>query len=69
MTSRPALLKVSEVAELLQLSRAKVYILIQEKALRAVKIGSNWRIKADVGELLNASVNRGSQDLRPELES
>lgn len=45
MTKLPFLLTVREVAEILRIQRAKVYILIQNGTLEAVKIGADWRVK------------------------
>ena len=40
-------LTVSEVAALLSLERAKVYLFIQENLLEAFKLGSEWRIRTE----------------------
>ncbi len=49
----PLVLTVSEVASILTLDRAKVYVFIQEKLIDAFKLGSEWRIKTtSVRELL-----------------
>lgn len=47
MTNKLVLLTVKEVSELLRVQRAKVYILIETGALKATKIGSDWRIRLD----------------------
>ena len=36
---------VSEVSTLLQISRAKIYMMIHEGILEGVKIGCDWRVK------------------------
>jgi excisionase family DNA binding protein len=49
-----ALLKVSEVASILRIQRAKVYILIEDKTLHGIKVGNTWRIsKQSVDKLIN----------------
>lgn len=45
MSSFPFLLTVREVAALLRIQRAKVYILIENGTLEATKIGADWRVK------------------------
>ena len=47
MLDKPLLLTVSEVATLLGTSRARVYKLIAEEAIRGIRIGSIWRIRTD----------------------
>lgn len=49
---KPLLLTVAEVGELLRIQRAKVYILIENKALEARKVGSDWRVRTDSVENL-----------------
>lgn len=56
MSTKPLVLKVAEVAKLLRIQRAKVYILIETGALSGHKVGGDWRIRLDsvenlVGEL------------------
>ena len=56
MTQKPLVLKVSEVASLLRVQRAKVYVLIDEGCLSAYKVGGDWRVRLDslerlIGEL------------------
>ena len=47
------LLKVTDVAELLAISRAKVYVLMADGSLPSVKIGGSRRIRAaDVQEFV-----------------
>jgi excisionase family DNA binding protein len=36
---------VSEVSALLEISKAKIYMMIQEGILDGVKIGFDWRVK------------------------
>lgn len=45
MEKLPILLTVAEVASLLRIQRAKVYILIENGTIDAFKIGSDWRVK------------------------
>jgi excisionase family DNA binding protein len=49
---KPILLTVSEVASLLRIQRAKVYILIETGALNGKKVGGDWRIRTDSVEAL-----------------
>ncbi|NBW41559.1 DNA-binding protein [bacterium] len=49
---KPILLTVSEVAGLLRIQRAKVYILIETGALVGRKVGGDWRIRTDSVESL-----------------
>ena len=41
------LLTVTEVSVLLRLKRSKVYLLIELGILKGVRIGSDWRVRAD----------------------
>ncbi|MDD3310518.1 helix-turn-helix domain-containing protein [Pseudodesulfovibrio sp.] len=43
-TKPPALLTVKEVAELLRVHQRTAYRLITDGTIRAVKIGSQWRV-------------------------
>ena len=54
--TKPLVLKVSEVAKLLRIQRAKVYLLIECSSLDAYKVGGDWRVRLDsvermIGEL------------------
>ena len=40
----PLVLTVREVADILQVSRPKVYLLIKEGYLSAFKLGNDWRV-------------------------
>jgi excisionase family DNA binding protein len=42
------ILTVSEVAEYLRMSQAKVYRLAKERRLPAVRIGKTWRFRKDL---------------------
>lgn len=46
------LLNVAEASELLRISRAKVYLLLQEGTLQGFKLGADWRIKRESLEQL-----------------
>jgi excisionase family DNA binding protein len=46
------LLNVAEVSEILRISRAKVYLLLQEGTLHGFKLGADWRIKRESLEQL-----------------
>ncbi len=52
MTSAPILMTVKEVAELLRIQRAKVYLLIEMGSLEGFKVGADWRIKVSSLEKL-----------------
>lgn len=45
MKRLPPLLTVTEVSDLLKISRPKVYLLIQERVIYAFKLGADWRIR------------------------
>jgi excisionase family DNA binding protein len=47
MKEIPLLLTVREVAQLLRVRRAKVYLLIETGAIEAMKVGADWRIRRD----------------------
>ena len=47
MTQKVILLTVRETSELLRIQRAKVYLLIESGCLKAVKVGSAWRVRRD----------------------
>lgn len=57
------LFTVTETSQLLDLTRSKVYLLIQEKLLDAVKIGNDWRIRRGSVEKLgwNPSWNTATE--------
>ena len=61
--SEALLFTVTETSQLLDLSRPKVYLLIQEKLLDAVKIGNDWRIRRSSLEKLgwNPSWNTATE--------
>jgi excisionase family DNA binding protein len=44
----PAILTVSEVAEYLRMSQAKVYRLAKERQLPVFRIGKTWRFRKDL---------------------
>lgn len=46
------LLNVAEASELLRISRAKVYLLLQDGTLEGFKLGADWRIKRESLEQL-----------------
>jgi excisionase family DNA binding protein len=52
METKPMLLTVREVSQLLRVQRTKVYILIESGALIGAKIGSEWRIRTESVEAL-----------------
>lgn len=43
----PLLVKVTEAAHILHLSRPKVYLLIELGAVTAIKLGAHYRIQRD----------------------
>lgn len=43
-SKEPILLKVQEVAKILRIQRPKVYLLINEKSLKGIKVGFDWRV-------------------------
>jgi excisionase family DNA binding protein len=53
------LLNVTEASELLRISRAKVYLLLQEGTLQGFKVGADWRIKRDSLEQLAGPIPEG----------
>ena len=54
--NKPMLLKVNEVAEILRIQRAKVYLLLEEGSLEGNKIGNAWRIRTDSVEKMVGDV-------------
>ena len=55
---RKPLLTVHEVAELLKLKESTVRTLINDKQLRAIKIGRDWRVAVkDLEAFLNDHAN------------
>ena len=57
---RSPLLTVHDAADLLKVKESTVRSLINEKRLRAVKIGKEWRIaEVDLVAFLNENANRG----------
>ena len=52
MGERPVLLTVAEVAGLLRIQRAKVYLLIDAGVILGFKIGADWRVRLDSVERL-----------------
>ncbi len=56
---RSPLLTVHEAADLLKVKESTVRSLINEKHLRAVKVGKEWRIaEVDLLQFLNDNANR-----------
>jgi len=62
----PILITVREASNLLDLPRSKVYLLIELKAIHAVKVGANWRIKS---ESLKPLLPAGEPPAKPPVES
>ena len=53
MSNVPLVFTVREVMQLLRLSRAKVYVLIEEGVIDGFKLGADWRVtKASVEKLI-----------------
>ena len=52
MGEKPVLLTVAEVADLLRIKRAKVYMLIDSGVIVGFKIGADWRVRLDSVERL-----------------
>jgi len=61
----PTLVTVSEVAEYLQMSETTVYRLISEEGLPAIKVGRNYRVRAD--ELREWLERRAEREASEEL--
>ena len=62
------MLTVHEAADLLKVKESTVRSLINNKQLRAVKVGKEWRIaEVDLMSFLNANANRDSRQ-RPSHE-
>ncbi len=62
MLSKP-LLTVHEVAELLKVKESTVRAWINDRALRAIKFGRDWRVaQKDLEAYLNAHANRSPDD-------
>jgi excisionase family DNA binding protein len=54
-------LTVKETANILRIQRAKVYLLIEEGTLEAVKIGATWRVKLFSVERLTGPLTNNSE--------
>ena len=64
---RVPLLTVHEAADLLRIKESTVRSLINNKQLRAVKVGKEWRIaEVDLVNFLNANANRDSRQQAPQ---
>lgn len=62
MLSKP-LLTVHEVAELLKVRESTVRAWINDRALRAIKFGRDWRVaQKDLEAYLNAHANRSPDE-------
>ena len=62
MLTKP-MLTVHDAADFLQVRESTVRVLINEKRLRAVKIGKEWRItQADLLTFLNENANRDQEE-------
>ena len=62
MLTKP-MLTVHDAADFLQVRESTVRALINEKRLRAVKIGKEWRItQADLLTFLNENANRDQEE-------
>lgn len=66
---KPCLLTVTEVAKLLRIQRAKVYILIEDQTLKAFKVGADWRVRVDSLEQLMGPVPQELLKSKQELVS
>ena len=66
MLSKP-MLTVHDAADFLKVKESTVRSLINEKRLRAVKIGKEWRIaEVDLLSFLDENANREPADTTPE---
>ncbi len=62
------MLTVHDAADFLKVRENTVRALINDKRLRAVKIGKEWRIaEADLVAFLDENANRGAQDTPPAI--
>ncbi|QGY41990.1 helix-turn-helix domain-containing protein [Pseudodesulfovibrio cashew] len=66
MTSPPVLYTVREVAELLRVHQRTAYRLITGGSIKAIKIGSQWRVPESA---LLEFINSGWQEPEPEDQS
>jgi len=57
--SKPLLLTVREVSQLLRIHRPKVYELIKCGSIEGFKLGADWRIKRDSVEELVGVIPEG----------
>jgi excisionase family DNA binding protein len=65
MLTKP-MMTVHDAADFLQVRESTVRALINDKRLRAVKIGKEWRIaQVDLIAFLNENANRGPDDSEP----
>ena len=53
---RRALMTLSETAYFLRIARAKIYDLIQDGILKAVKVGARWRVETDSVEKISCKI-------------
>ncbi len=65
MLTKP-MMTVHDAADFLQVRESTVRALINDKRLRAVKIGKEWRIaQVDLIAFLNENANRDPDDAEP----
>ena len=65
MLTKP-MMTVHDAADFLQVRESTVRALINDKRLRAVKIGKEWRIaQVDLIAFLNENANRDPDDVEP----
>jgi excisionase family DNA binding protein len=57
--TKPLLLTVREVSELLRIHRPKVYDLIREGTIQGFKLGSDWRVRLESVERLIGQIPEG----------
>ena len=54
--SKPVLLTVKEVSEILRIHRPKVYDLIRGGYIAGIKLGADWRVKRESIEALVGTI-------------
>ncbi len=61
--NRPNLLTIREVADILRVHPRTVYRLVQESALAAIRVGTQWRVPENA---LHAYIDSGWKQWRPD---
>lgn len=68
--SKPDILNLTEVADLLRVSNQTIYNMIKDGRIKAVKFGREWRFnRKDIDAYLNGSYNIAARNKKGEIDS